>query len=723
MPVRLNLTYFSDTPPKERDKKRRATALRSKLAQTATGHEPGLSARSARDRCCLVLPRNALSLWVGSSTTAPQGCAGGADRPRAGRTATGLPERPEEAGRAREEPSTTGWSGQAGRGQRAGQPGDKSPNFSRPGTPPVLPAAPQRASPRTPTPARPRYSRRSAAAMLPSRPAGRFRFRQVGRRAARPRRAPPAGVEETTRLPARQRRAKRRGGQTGRRLLAGRTRLRGGRKGRAARCAQPSRSAQSSVKQPRAKAAARLPDSPRPSHQDRHHCHHLRARAEAHSWARRPHSEAEGNTYCLRAGLELWEGRTHGHTGPTAQCRAHLSSHHRTSLSSAPLWGDARAAHAHPEPRPSRTPPRAPRRRTGSPRRLGRGAARWGCAMADCSLRPHVHWAQRHRELYLRVELSDVKVPVSVPGGGDGAGRGLRCGVWQRDGGPPRAAAELPVMRSLTELVPLQNPDVSIADNVLRFRGRAAAAAGRVLSHRQSVAPRIYMWGTFPRPSVCLRRAHKAPLCPLSQPHLEGKAAPSVKALLARPGSTLCSLPSVRIGHFFGRFFPSIPVNAASSASPQRAPGRARPRVSAAISWRCARLERKLGTAPRAAPSRAFPAGFHRARAACGDPQQRPAELWHRWFLQLHASGVSPLGSLPAWDIPWFPDLPSQRGRGRHCKNDTEYFFVSDVLQRCVGLIRHFVLIICSCSFSSGSWCQRRQHLRVSDWVPRTGRA
>ena len=42
--------------------------------------------------------------------------------------------------------------------------------------------------------------------------------------------------------------------------------------------------------------------------------------------------------------------------------------------------------------------------------------------MADCSLRPHVHWAQRHRELYLRVELSDVKVPVSVPGGGDGAG-------------------------------------------------------------------------------------------------------------------------------------------------------------------------------------------------------------------------------------------------------------------------------------------------------------
>lgn len=31
--------------------------------------------------------------------------------------------------------------------------------------------------------------------------------------------------------------------------------------------------------------------------------------------------------------------------------------------------------------------------------------------MAGPSLRPHVHWAQRHRELYLRVELSDVRVP------------------------------------------------------------------------------------------------------------------------------------------------------------------------------------------------------------------------------------------------------------------------------------------------------------------------
>lgn len=67
-------------------------------------------------------------------------------------------------------------------------------------------------------------------------------------------------------------------------------------------------------------------------------------------------------------------------------------------------------------------------------------------------------------------------------------------------------------MRSLTELVPLQNPDISIADDVLRFRGRAVAAAGRVLSRRQSVAPRIYMWGTFPCPSVRLP-SPQSPVC------------------------------------------------------------------------------------------------------------------------------------------------------------------------------------------------------------------
>ncbi|OPJ70342.1 very-long-chain (3R)-3-hydroxyacyl-CoA dehydratase 3 isoform X1 [Patagioenas fasciata] len=51
--------------------------------------------------------------------------------------------------------------------------------------------------------------------------------------------------------------------------------------------------------------------------------------------------------------------------------------------------------------------------------------------MAGVSLRPHVHWAQRHRELYLRVELSDV-----------------------------------------------QNPDIAITDNVLHFKARGHGAKG-----------------------------------------------------------------------------------------------------------------------------------------------------------------------------------------------------------------------------------------------------
>uniref|UniRef100_A0A8B9TNK8 Very-long-chain (3R)-3-hydroxyacyl-CoA dehydratase n=1 Tax=Anas platyrhynchos TaxID=8839 RepID=A0A8B9TNK8_ANAPL len=51
--------------------------------------------------------------------------------------------------------------------------------------------------------------------------------------------------------------------------------------------------------------------------------------------------------------------------------------------------------------------------------------------MAGPSLRPHVHWAQRHRELYLRVELSDVR-----------------------------------------------NPDITITDNVLHFRAQGHGAKG-----------------------------------------------------------------------------------------------------------------------------------------------------------------------------------------------------------------------------------------------------
>ncbi|RLW03825.1 hypothetical protein DV515_00006493 [Chloebia gouldiae] len=51
--------------------------------------------------------------------------------------------------------------------------------------------------------------------------------------------------------------------------------------------------------------------------------------------------------------------------------------------------------------------------------------------MAGPSLRPHVHWAQRHRELFLRVDLSDVR-----------------------------------------------NPDIAITDNVLHFRAQGHGAKG-----------------------------------------------------------------------------------------------------------------------------------------------------------------------------------------------------------------------------------------------------
>lgn len=51
--------------------------------------------------------------------------------------------------------------------------------------------------------------------------------------------------------------------------------------------------------------------------------------------------------------------------------------------------------------------------RLESPRALG------SVAMENQVLTPHVYWAQRHRELYLRVELSDVQVKA-----------GMRAGPW-----------------------------------------------------------------------------------------------------------------------------------------------------------------------------------------------------------------------------------------------------------------------------------------------------
>lgn len=223
MPVCLNPTYFSDTPPKK-SRKRRAAALRSNLARTAKARQPGLSARI----CPRSLPpRSATERTVLTGELQHYRSAGPCRRGKRARSGASSRRAARAAGGNGQSPGGTashGAAGRPGRGQRAEQPGDKSPTFSRLGAPPVLPAVPRRASPRTPAAVRPRCSRRSAAAMLPSRPAGRFRFRQMGRRAARLRRAPPVGVEETTRLPARQHRAYR-GGSVGRRLLAGRTRL------------------------------------------------------------------------------------------------------------------------------------------------------------------------------------------------------------------------------------------------------------------------------------------------------------------------------------------------------------------------------------------------------------------------------------------------------------------------------------------------------------------
>lgn len=61
-------------------------------------------------------------------------------------------------------------------------------------------------------------------------------------------------------------------------------------------------------------------------------------------------------------------------------------------------------------------------------------------------LTPHVYWAQRHRELYLRVELSDVQVKaglraargIGVPGYPSAALRGRAPAVRQRE---PRVGA------------------------------------------------------------------------------------------------------------------------------------------------------------------------------------------------------------------------------------------------------------------------------------------
>lgn len=124
----------------------------------------------------------------------------------------------------------------------------------------------------------------------------------------------------------------------------------------------------------------------------------------------------------------------------------------------------------------------------------------------------------------------------------------------------------------------------------------------------------------------------KPRLCALSQPHLEGKAARSVKGPAAARFAArhVGALPSVRVGHFCGRF-PSVPVDAASSASQQQAPTGTAARVCLGSAG-----GKETQHCPQRCSRRRFP-----SRVPSDTSSQRgpPAELWHRWFLQLHASG------------------------------------------------------------------------------------
>ncbi|GAB5572360.1 very-long-chain (3R)-3-hydroxyacyl-CoA dehydratase 3 [Prionailurus iriomotensis] len=98
--------------------------------------------------------------------------------------------------------------------------------------------------------------------------------------------------------------------------------------------------------------------------------------------------------------------------------------------------------------------------------------------MENQVLTPHVYWAQRHRELYLRVELSDVHArwrACSAP-----TGSATRCtfGVQARAGtGPGRGA---PAHHGPGARPPegCRNPAISITENVLHFKAQGHGAKG-----------------------------------------------------------------------------------------------------------------------------------------------------------------------------------------------------------------------------------------------------
>lgn len=133
----------------------------------------------------------------------------------------------------------------------------------------------------------------------------------------------------------------------------------------------------------------------------------------------------------------------------------------------------------------------------------------------------------------------------------------------------------------------------------------------------------------------------KPRLCALSQPHLEGKAAPSVKGP-ARQHARFAAQhvgvpPSVRVGDFCGRF-PSIPVDATSLASRRQAPGWARPHVPA---W-----DRRADGKETALPAALLPAAA-----------SRPGSIGHEQAVRTPSRAVAPLvpaaprlGGFHLWD-------------------------------------------------------------------------